>query len=35
MGFNSVYGFAALAAVTAVALTLVLKNRAMRPATTA
>ncbi len=30
MGFNSVYGFAALAAVAAVALTLVLKNRTAR-----
>lgn len=34
MGFNSVYGFAALAAVTAAALTLLLKSRAMRPAAT-
>jgi hypothetical protein len=30
MGFSSVYGFAALAAVLAIALTLILKNRAER-----
>jgi len=30
MGFNSVYGFAAMAAVMAVALTLVLKTRTER-----